>query len=404
MVLQGRNILLGITGGIAAFKAPLILRELIRSGADVRVVMTQAGQQFVTPTTLEVLSKHPVRIDMFARADEFPVLHVGLAQWADLVLIAPATANIIGKIAAGLGDDLLSTLMLSFPGPVVVAPAMEENMLLNPFVQRNIKCLRERGVLWVEPEVGELASGAMGRGRLAEPDAIIEAVVGHFAQQGDLKGLRLLVTAGPTVEDIDPVRFIANRSTGKMGYALARRARERGARVCLVSGPAALPPPAGVELIQVRSTLQMQAAVEERFDEVDGAILAAAVSDYRVPEVALEKIKRGEGARVLELVENPDIAAGLGQRKEGQVLVGFAVETGETEAGVERAREKLRRKNLDLIALNNLRDEGAGFAVDTNVVTLIDASGQVQELGKMSKLEVADRILDRVAQLGRERT
>ena len=404
MVLQGQNILLGITGGIAAFKAPLILRELIRRGADVRVVMTQAGQQFVTPTTLEVLSKHPVRTDLFARAEEFPVLHVGLAQWADLVLIAPATANIIGKIAAGLGDDLLSTLMLSFPGPVVVAPAMEENMLLNPFVQRNIKCLRERGVLWVEPEVGELASGAMGRGRLAEPDAIIEAVVGHFAQQGDLKGLRLLVTAGPTVEDIDPVRFIANRSTGKMGYALARRARERGARVCLVSGPAALPPPAGVELVQVRSALQMQAAVEERFDEMDGAILAAAVSDYRVPEVALEKIKRGEGSRVLELVENPDIAAGLGQRKDRQVLVGFAVETGETEAGVERAREKLQRKNLDFIALNNLRDEGAGFAVDTNVVTLIDASFQVQELGKMSKLEVADRILDRVVQLGRERT
>ncbi len=400
MTLNGRNILLGISGGIAAYKAPLILRELVGYGADVRVVITQAGREFVSPTTLEVLSKHPVHTGLFERTEEFPVLHVGLAEWADLVLITPATAHIIGKMAGGLGDDLLSTLMLSFAGPVILAPSMEENMLHNPLVQRNIRCLQERGFAWLEPEEGELASGAIGQGRLPEPDRIAEHVIEHFKSTEDLKGLRLLVTAGPTVEDLDPVRFISNRSSGKMGYALAQRARARGARVWLVSGPTALPPPAGVEFKAVRSTLQMQAAVEEVFGQVDGAILAAAVADYRAGEVAGEKIKRGRGPLVLELVENPDIAAALGQRKDRQVLVCFAMET---EEGVERAREKLRRKNCDLIALNNLRDEGAGFAVDTNVVTLIDARGQVQSLDKMSKLDVADRILDRVRGLCRQR-
>ena len=398
MALKGKRVLLGVTGSIAAFKAPVVLRELVRRGAEVRVVMTRAGQEFVTPTTLEVLSGHPVRTGLFERTDESPVLHVGLADWADMVLIAPATANIIGKIAVGLGDDLLSTLVLSFAGPVVVAPAMEERMLLNPVVQRNVESLRQRGFLWVEPEEGALASGAMGRGRLAEPEQIVQHVVDFFDRQRDLAALRLLVTAGPTIEDLDPVRFIGNRSTGKMGYALAQRAAERGARVWLVSGPTALPAPAGTELIQVRSAREMQAAVEELFDNVDGAILAAAVADYRPAEVATEKIRSGAASLAVELVPNPDIAAALGRRRQGRALVGFAMETGD---GVERAREKLRRKNFDLIALNNLNEGGAGFAVDTNVVTLIDAQGRVEPLGKLSKLEVADRVLDRVRGLCR---
>ena len=399
-MVRGKKILLGVSGGIAAYKAPLLLRELVGKGADVRVVMTQAGSKFVSPNTLEVISKHPVHSDLFDSSGEFPVLHVGLAEWADLVLIAPATANIIGKLASGLADDLLATLMLSYAGPVVLAPSMEENMLYNPFVQRNIQSLRERGYYCLEPEEGELASGAVGQGRLPEVPQIAAHVLSYFADSRDLEGLRLLVTAGPTIEDIDPVRFISNRSSGKMGYALAQRAQARGAGVWLVSGPTVLPVPVGVEFIAVRSTLEMQAAVEGVFDQVDGAILAAAVADYRAAEIATEKIKRGAEGLKIEFLENPDIAAALGQRKKRQILVGFAMETEEGEA---RAQEKLERKNCDLIVLNNLGEEGAGFAVDTNIVTLIDASGRVQPLAKMSKLDVADRILDRLGELYRER-
>ena len=399
-MVRGKKILLGVSGGIAAYKAPLLLRELVGKGADVRVVMTQAGSKFVSPNTLEVISKHPVHSGLFDSSGEFPVLHVGLAEWADLVLIAPATANIIGKLASGLADDLLATLMLSYAGPVVLAPSMEENMLYNPFVQRNIQSLRERGYYCLETEEGELASGAVGQGRLPEPPQIVAHVLSYFADSRDLEGLRLLVTAGPTIEDIDPVRFISNRSSGKMGYALAQRAQARGAGVWLVSGPTVLPVPVGVEFIAVRSTLEMQAAVEGVFDQVDGAILAAAVADYRAAEIATEKIKRGAEGLKIEFLENPDIAAALGQRKKRQILVGFAMETEEGEA---RAQEKLERKNCDLIVLNNLGEEGAGFAVDTNIVTLIDASGRVQPLAKMSKLDVADRILDRLGELYRER-
>jgi len=399
-MVRGQKILLGVSGGIAAYKVPLILRKLVGKGADVRVVMTQAGSKFVSPATLEVLSRNPVHSGLFDSSGEFPVLHVGLAEWADLVLIAPATANTIGKLASGLADDLLSTLMLSYVGPVMLAPSMEENMLHNPFVQRNIQCLRERGFTCLEPEEGELASGAVGQGRLPEPTQIAAQVFSYFADSRDLEGLRLLVTAGPTIEDIDPVRFISNRSSGKMGYALAQRAQARGAAVWLVSGPTVLPVPAGVEFTGVRSTLEMQAAVEVLFDQVDGAILAAAVADYRAAEIATQKIKRGAEGLKIEFLENPDIAAALGQRKKRQILVGFAMET---EEGVARAREKLQRKNCDLMVLNNLGEEGAGFAVDTNIVTLIDASGRAQALAKMSKLDVADRILDRLGELYRER-
>jgi len=390
--LDGKKILLGVTGGIAAYKAPLILRELVKLGADVRVVMTECAQKFAAPSPLEVLSRHPVHTDMFARDAEFPVLHIGLAGWADLVLIAPATANFAAKMAGGLADDLLSALLLSTRARLVVAPSMEEHMLDHPATQENLRKLRERGAVLLEPGAGELASGASGRGRLPEPEEIVEAVVSLLVGDRDLQGLTLMVTAGPTVEDVDPVRYIGNRSSGKMGYALARRGVERGAKVCLISGPTHLQPPDGAEVRWVRSTLEMQREAEELFDGVDAAIMAAAPADYRAREVAAMKIKRDGGELTIQLVENPDIAAGLGARKrEGQQLVVFALES---ENGLEHARGKLERKRGDLVVLNHVGEEGAGFEVDTNVVTLIDTKGQVEKLPRMSKVEVADRILD----------
>lgn len=404
MPFQGLQVLLGVTGGIAAYKAPLVLRLLTQAGADVRVVMTEAARRFAAPTTLEVLSRHPVHVDMFERSDEFPVLHIGLARWAQVLLVAPATANTLGKMALGLADNLLTAVYMATPAPAVVAPAMEEHMLASAPVTGNLARLAELGVRVVEAAEGELASGATGRGRMAEPREIVayleEMLDGEAQGRGDLDGLRLLVTAGPTLEDIDPVRFLGNRSTGKMGYALAARARARGATVHLVSGPTHLLDPTGVDVHRVRSALEMQAVAEELFPEVDAAILAAAVSDYRVASTATDKIRGGAESLALELVPNPDIAAGLGARKRGQVLVGFAVESG---SGAASAQAKLRRKGLDLIALNSLSDEGAGFAVDTNVVTLIDADGGHEAVPKMAKSEIADRILDRTRALWRQR-
>ena len=392
MELAGKRILLGVTGGIAAYKTPLLVRELIRRGADVRVVMTESGGKFVAAATLEVLSRHPVHSDMFARDEEFPVLHLGLAGWPDLVLVAPATANSIARMALGLADDLLAAVMLSTTAPVLVAPSMEEHMLDHAATQANIETLRRRGCAIIAPEEGELASGASGRGRLPEPEVIAERAVQELVCGRDLEGLKLLVTAGPTLEDIDPVRFIGNRSSGKMGYAVAQRARKRGAQVWLISGPTQLSVPVGVELLRVRSTLELQRQADALFAEMDGAIMAAAPADYRPREVATEKIKRSGSSLHIELVENPDVAAGLGARKrEEQLLVLFALET---EEGLDQAREKLARKKGDLVVLNSLRDAGAGFEVDSNVVTLIDTQGKVEKLPKMSKIEVADRILD----------
>ncbi|MSR82935.1 MAG: bifunctional phosphopantothenoylcysteine decarboxylase/phosphopantothenate--cysteine ligase CoaBC [Candidatus Latescibacteria bacterium] len=396
MKLQGRRVLLGISGGIAAYKTPELLRALIKEGAEVRVVMTAAAKRFVTPYTLEVLSRHPVHMDMFAAVAEFPVLHVGLAQWAELVVLAPATAHLLARLACGLADDLLTTLMLGCTAPVLAAPSMEEHMLDHPFTQEHLRRLEGLGYQWAEPATGELASGAFGRGRMAEPEEIAGQVVRHFSAAGDLQGVKVLVTAGPTVEDLDPVRFITNRSSGKMGYALAAQARKRGAEVWLVSGPTALEPPAGVAFKAVRSTLEMQEVLEALFPQMHAAILAAAVADYRPAQVAPQKIKRGTGKMVIELVENPDISARLGHSKQPhQVLIGFAMET---EDGVARAKDKLKRKNCDLVVLNNLREEGAGFGVDTNIVTLVDNQGGQEQWPKMSKHQVADRLLDWLGQ------
>ena len=389
MSLHQRKILLGVTGGIAAYKAPELVRQLGALGADVRVVLTRGAGEFVAEKTLAVLSRHPVYTDLFDRDGEFPVLHVGLAEWAEAILVAPATAHFFGRVAGGLADDLLTAVMMSATAPAFLAPAMEENMLASGAVAANLQTLAARGYQLIEPETGPLASGASGRGRMPEPAALAAAVAAHFS--GDLAGLKLLVSAGPTVEDIDPVRFISNRSSGKMGYAIAQRAAERGAEVQLVSGPTALVPPAGVALREVRSTLDMQRAVAALFDGVDAAILAAAPADYRVAQIAEHKIKRSGDALSIDLVENPDIAAGLGARKQGRTLVIFAMET---EKGVQRAREKLARKGGDLVVLNMLHDEGAGFGVDTNRVTFIDAAGGEEVLPLMSKLALADRILD----------
>ncbi|MCY3739271.1 MAG: bifunctional phosphopantothenoylcysteine decarboxylase/phosphopantothenate--cysteine ligase CoaBC [Gemmatimonadaceae bacterium] len=398
MRLEGRRVLLGVSGGIAAYKAPLVLRLLQEEGAEARVVRTASAARFVTDPTLSVLSGHPVHGDLFAADEEFPVLHVGLAGWAELLLVAPATANLLGKMAAGIADDLLTTICLATPAPVLLAPAMEEEMLEHPRVQANAASLRAAGAGWIEPESGYLASGASGRGRMASPEVILEAAVDRLtgARGGDLEGLRILVTAGPTVEDLDPVRFLSNRSSGKMGFALARRARQRGAEVHLVTGPVELSPPEGVRTTFVRSAAEMLQACDAAFEAVDAAFMAAAVSDYRPRHISAEKLKRAGGQLGLELVENPDIAATLGARKGGRVLVAFAMET---EDGEFRAREKGRRKQADLVVLNDLRVPGAGFAGDTNVVTVLDGEGTAERLPRLSKLEVADRLLDRVRDL-----
>jgi phosphopantothenoylcysteine decarboxylase/phosphopantothenate--cysteine ligase len=408
--LAGRRILLGITGGIAAYKAPFLLRLLQEEGADLRVVRTRHAAEFVTDTTLSALCGHPVHSDLFTPSAEFePVLHVGLAKWADLYLVAPATANWLGKIAAGIADDLTTTIYLSTPAPVLVAPAMEEEMLAAPRVEENLRRLQGDGVGFVDPESGHLASGASGRGRLAELPTIVEAVVERLAATarsegpaggptGDLAGRTILVTAGPTVEDLDPVRFLSNRSTGRMGYAVARRARDRGARVCLVTGPTQLAPPLGVEVQSVRSAREMASAAKTAFEQADAAILAAAVADYRPASVATQKIKKSAGATApmsLDLVENEDISAALGATKGRRVVVAFAMET---EEGVARATAKRARKQADLIVLNDLNDPGAGFATTTNVVTLIDETDTPVALPIMSKEAVADRILDAVVE------
>lgn len=396
MRLQDRRVLLAVTGGIAAYKAPMLVRALQEEGADIRVVRTRSAAEFVTDTTLSVLSRHPVHADLFAPSDEFaPVLHVGLMQWAEVVLVAPATANVLGKFVAGIADDLPTTLFAASTVPVLVAPAMESHMWNADAVQHNLATLRERGVGCVDPGTGHLASGASGTGRMAELADIVDAVETTLQSggQSDLRGRRLLITAGPTAEDLDPVRFITNRSSGRMGFAVARRALERGARVDLVTGPTTLQPPAGAQIHPVRGALEMLQICQRLFDEADAAVLAAAVGDYRPATVATEKIKKQAGERVrLELLENPDISATLGAAKGQRVVVAFAMET---EDGVARAKAKRERKQADMIVLNMLTQEGAGFGTDTNVVTLIDESA-VEPLPIMSKEDVADRILDEV--------
>jgi len=390
--LEGKEIILGVTGSIAAYKAVEILRELTRRGAAVTVVMTESAQRFVAPLTFETLSRRPLLTDLFTLEYDKQIGHVASAGRADLLLVAPATANTIAKFAHGLADDFLSNIYLSSTCPVVLAPAMDLEMYAHPAVQGNLGTLKARGVSIVEPEFGELASGMIGRGRLAELSAILQAVEDLLHRQGDLKGETVLVTAGPTQEPLDPVRYLSNRSSGKMGFAIAEAARDRGAHVMLVSGPTALPTPPGVTRTDVTAAEEMYHAVLDRLDDTTILIMAAAVADYRPSTQAAQKIKKRE-AMTVELVRNPDILAEAGRKKGSRTLVGFAAETEEL---IQNAREKLEKKNLDLIVANDIR---VGFGGETNRVTILDRQGSVEELPELTKREAAHRILDRVVAL-----
>jgi phosphopantothenoylcysteine decarboxylase/phosphopantothenate--cysteine ligase len=389
-------VVLGVTGCIGAYKAAEVLRELQKRSLDVHVVMTEAATRFISPMTMEALSRHPVFLDQFALGEQSDIRHISLADAADLLLVAPATANSLGKFARGIADDALSTLYTATKARVAVAPAMNVNMFEHPAVVENLEILRARGVTVIEPGAGYLACGWLGKGRLAEVETIVEAAVRLLARRRDLDEETVLVTAGPTLEDIDPVRFVSNRSSGRMGYRLAEAARDRGARVVLVSGPTALPPPSGVEYVGVRSAEQMAGAVEKHGKAATVVVMAAAVSDYRPAEVAATKVKKREGATTLELVRTPDILRALGARKGSRILVGFAAETDHLR---ENARKKLAAKNLDLIVANDVSREGAGFGSETNAAVLIGRDGGEEEAALQTKRELADRILDRVLAL-----
>ncbi|MZQ81679.1 bifunctional phosphopantothenoylcysteine decarboxylase/phosphopantothenate--cysteine ligase CoaBC [Paenibacillus sp. 5J-6] len=394
-VLQGKTIVLGVCGGIAAYKAAALTSKLTQAGAVVRVIMTESAVQFVAPLTFQVLSRHHVFVDTFDEKDPSVVSHINLADSADLVLVAPATANTIAKIALGLGDDMLSTTLLATTAPIWIAPAMNVHMYENPAVQINMQTLLSRGVRFIEPGEGQLACGYVGKGRLAEPEEILAAVERHFkGEVRRLEGQRVLVTAGGTVERIDPVRYITNDSSGKMGYAIAEEAVRLGAKVTLVSGPSALPVPAGVELVSVQSALDMREAVLSRFEESHVVIKAAAVADYRSAVIADQKIKKKSDSMTLELIKNPDILQELGTLKKHQFVIGFAAETERLD---EHALDKLKRKNCDLIVGNDVSQEGAGFSGDTNVVRIFDRNGLVEALPILSKKDVARRLLELTA-------
>ena len=394
---QKKCVVLGVTGGIAAYKACELLRLLQKAGVDVYVVMTKHACQFVAPLTFEPLSGHPVAVDTFERPATWEVEHIALAKRADLFLIAPATANIIGKMANGIADDMLSTTVMATKAPVMIAPAMNTGMWENPATQENVARLMARGVHVVTPATGHLACGDSGAGKLEDVSVIAERALAVLNQKKDLEGLRVMVTAGPTREALDPVRYISNRSSGKMGYAIAKAAMERGANVTLLTGPVSLTPPAGVTVVPFMTTQDLLDAALEHVDAQDVIIQSAAPADYRAKEIASQKMKKQGGAdMVIELVENPDVAATLGKNKrEDQIFVGFAAETNDVLA---HAQGKLVKKNLDMIVANDVTAPGAGFDVNTNIVTLITREG-MNALPLMSKDDVADEILSAVIKL-----
>lgn len=398
-MLRGKHIILGICGGIAAYKSVSLLRLLVKAGAEVQVVITPAGKEFITPVTLSALSKKPVVSEFFTANTGEWHSHVDLGLWADCMVIAPATASSIAKMANGVADNMLITTYLSAKSPVFVAPAMDLDMMAHPSTRRNLDLLRSYGNHIIEPESGELASGLVGKGRMEEPEKIVEVLDRFFATREDLHGKKMLITAGPTHEKIDPVRFIGNYSSGKMGYAIAEAAASRGAEVTLVSGPVSLhvSNPA-INVVDVESAREMLAACEEAFPQSDIAVMCAAVADYAPTSVATSKIKREhDEIPVITLVKNPDIAATLGhEKKKDQILVGFALET---DHELENAFDKLGRKNLDMIVLNSMRDSGAGFGVDTNKVTILTSDNRRLEFSLKPKTEVANDILDTILTL-----
>ena len=394
-MLKGKHILLGVTGSIAAYKAAMLCRLLRVAGAEVRVVMTPTAKEFITPVTMATLSKNPIAVEFYNPENGDWHSHIAMGEWADCYLIAPATANTIAKMAYGIADNLLLTTYLSARCRTVVAPAMDCDMFCHEATQENLTKLRERGVAVLESPEGELASGLTGKGRMMEPEQIVEAIDHLLSAKQSLSGKRVMVTAGATIEAIDPVRYISNHSTGKMGYAIAEALAERGAEVVLISGKTALQTPEGVHRLDVCSAEEMYQAAVAEFEQSDCAVMCAAVADYTPAEVATSKIKKSDAEFALTLRKTKDIALELGKMKGTRKIVGFALETDNEQSNAE---EKLRKKNLDLIILNSLRDEGAGFGYDTNKVTLIDASHR-EELPLLSKREVAERIADKIEKL-----
>jgi len=394
--MKGKKIIVGITGGIAAYKAAEIVRLLIKAGAQVRVAMTANATRFVTPLTFEALSGNRVIRDMWGQ-EETTIDHITWGQESDLIIIAPATANIIAKMAHGIADDFLSTMVVAATAKILVCPSMNDRMLMNPAVQDNLRILKERNFAVMEPGQGQLACRSEGPGRLPEPEEIVEHAWTLLSPQ-DLSGLKVLVTAGPTVEPIDPVRYISNRSSGRMGFALAKAARRRGASVTLVSGPVSLIPPYGVTFIPIKAADEMRDAVMENRPGCDIVIKAAAVSDYRPKDSSQQKIKKGPDSLTLDLAKNPDILSELGDTKQQSpcVLVGFAAETEDLLANAEA---KLKAKNLDMIVANDVSRDDAGFETDTNIVKMIFADGHVEDSLLMTKDEVADLVLDRITSL-----
>lgn len=395
-MLKGKKIVLGVSGGIAAYKAVELLRLYVKAGAEVHVVMTSSAREFVTPLTFQTLSGHPVHTDLFSLYQESEIGHISLSDRADVFVVAPATANIIGKVANGLADDLLSTTVMATKAPLLFVPAMNVNMFENAAYRGNEERLVELGCHVMEPLSGYLACGWEGKGKFPDPAAVFEETL-RILSPSDLEGETVLVTAGPTCEKIDPIRFVSNFSSGKMGYAIARAARNRGANVTLVSGPTCLAPPCGVEMVPVTTANEMRDEVLKRIEAATVVIKAAAVADYRPEKVADKKIKKEEMAEmVLRMEKNPDILSELGKVKKDRLVVGFAAETGDL---VENAREKLQRKNLDLIVANDVTAEGAGFDVDTNIVRFLFPDGTMEELPQMSKAEVSEKLLDAVCRM-----
>jgi phosphopantothenoylcysteine decarboxylase / phosphopantothenate---cysteine ligase len=383
-------IVLGVTGGIACYKAVELVRLLVKADYRVQVIMTRGAVEFVTPLTFQTLSGNPVATETFNLTQESEIGHINLADSADIFVVAPATANVIGKVANGIADDLLTTVLMATQAPVLIAPAMNIHMYENPILQENLRKLRRVGYHLMEPADGFLACGYEGKGRLPDPEKIVEAIE-SLLKKKDLIGEKLLITAGPNREPLDPVRYLSNRSSGKMGYALARAAMRRGAEVTLVSGPTALEPPAGARVIAVTTAAEMRDAVLREFAHCTGIVMAAAVADYRPVTVAERKIKRGKAPVELRLEPNPDILNELGRQKDGKFLIGFAAETEELTINAEK---KLREKNLDMIVANNVAEAGSGFDGDTNIATILDRTGAKRSLPLMSKDELADCIYD----------
>lgn len=388
---QQKTVVVGVSGGVAVYKALDVISRLRKADIDVHVIMTKAATEFVTPLSFQSLSQNMVIHNMFEEPRAWEIQHISLAKKADLMLIAPATANIIGKVANGIADDMLSTTIMATKAPVIFAPAMNTNMYNNPIVQDNIKKLKDYGYGFIEPASGRLACGDVGDGKLADTELIAESVISALYEPKDLKGLKVLVTAGPTISAIDPVRFITNRSTGKMGYAIAEEARDRGAEVVLVTGPSTLKPPFGMKIKPVSTNEEMLNAVLEEYDSCDIVIKSAAVADYKAKSYSKEKIKKGSGDLVLEFTRDNDILKNLGDKKNNQILIGFAAESNEI---LQNAKEKLGKKNLDYIVANDITSKETGFGSDNNKVTIISKTGEAIELEPMSKRLVGQELFN----------